>query len=304
MRGRKGNAMSFLARGVLCIGVLVLSISSANAFCFKGVSRTIKVGPGFGASSVTGDFQAAVALRAKEVILTFDDGPLPGVTDRILNVLDQNCVKATFFVVGRMALAEPALTRRIRADGHTIAVHGHTHLNLLDMDRPAAVREIRAGYGAIQAALNGKEAAPFFRFPFLAENHGLQKYLVKQGIAVFGGGKDLIDSDDWMDISSEDVAQRVMARLRSRGRGVILMHDIQPKTARALPHILAALDEGGYKIVHLLPKAGVPDDLAINSYPRLPRPETDEEEEARVATLSARARERAFSVKNFIDNVK
>ncbi len=304
MRGRKGNAMSFLARGVLCIGVLVLSISSANAFCFKGVSRTVKIGPGSGASNVTGEFQTAVALRAKEVVLTFDDGPMPGPTDRILKVLDENCVKATFFVVGRMALAEPALTRRIRADGHTIAVHGHTHLNLLAMDHPAAVREIRAGYGAIQVALHGKQAAAFFRFPFLADNHGLQRYLVNQGISVFGGGKDLIDSDDWMDISSQDVAQRVMARLRSRGRGIILMHDIQPKTASALPHLLAALDKGGYKIVHMIPKAGVPDDLAINSYPRLPAPQADEADDAKIATLSAREKERAFSVENFIENVK
>lgn len=296
--------MSFLARGVLCIGVLVLSLSSADAFCFKGISRTIKVGPGFGASSVTGEFKSAGALRAKEVVLTFDDGPMPGVTDRILKTLDAHCVKATFFVVGRMALAEPELTRWIRNDGHTIAAHGHTHLNLAAMDRPEAVREIRASYGAIQVALGGATPAAFFRFPFLADTHGLQHYLADQGIANFGGGKDLVDSDDWMDITSEEITQRVMAGLAVRGKGVILMHDIQPKTATALPHLLAALKKGGYKIVHMLPKGGVPDELAINSYPRLPEPDSEEEDEAKIATLGAQHRDRALRIENFVDNVK
>ena len=296
--------MSFLARGVLCIGVLVLSLSSANAFCFKGISRTIKVGPGFGANSVTGEFKSAGALRAGEVVLTFDDGPMPGVTDRILKTLDAHCVKATFFAVGRMALAEPELTRRIRNDGHTIAAHGHTHLNLTAMDRPAAVREIRASYGAIQVALGGAAPAAFFRFPFLADTRGLQEYLATQGIANFGGGKDLVDSDDWMDITSEEITQRVMTGLRVRGKGVILMHDIQPKTATALPRLLAELKKGGYKIVHLLPKGDVPGELAINTYPRLPAPDGDDEEEAKIVTLSAQSRDKTLRVENFIDNIR
>ena len=295
--------MSFLARGVLCIGAILLSISTANALCFDVGGRTIKVGPGFGASGATGQFDPASMLRAKEVVLTFDDGPFEGTTNRILDVLNAHCAKATFFVVGSMALAAPTLTRRIRLDGHTVAVHSHTHSNLQEIDHPAAVRDIRVGFGAVQVALGGKPAAAFFRFPYLADSDELKKYLAGRGIAVFGRGKFLIDSDDWMEISAEDVAARVMAGLRARGKGVVLMHDIQPKTVRALPHLLEALDAQGYKVVHLVPRGGVPGTLAIDGFPGLKKAnEFEEKDEPKIATLSAR--ERVLSVENFIDNVK
>lgn len=292
--------MRYLACVTLCIGGLVLSGVSAQAFCFSGVSRTIKVGPSSGMSPLTGAFQAASVLRDKEVVLTFDDGPMAGRTDRILSILDKHCVKATFFVVGRMALANPALTKRIRSDGHTIAVHTHSHANLVEIERPRAIREIRLGYGAIQAALGGKAPAPFFRFPYLAQTYSLQKYLADQGIAVFGTDN-LIMSDDFLEITPAEALDRTMAGLRMHGKGVILLHDIQPKTVRMLPQLLAALDKGGYKIVHMVPKGRVPSALALKVIPRLRGPATDD---TKIATLSARDSNRAFSVDNFIKNVK
>lgn len=292
--------MRYLACVLLCIGGIVLSGVSAQAFCFSGISRTIKVGPTQGMSAQTGAFQAAKVLRDREVVLTFDDGPVPTRTDRILDILDEHCVKATFFVVGQMALAHPALARRIRSDGHTVAVHSHTHANLVQVDRPRAVREIRLGYGAIQAALGGKEPAPFFRFPFLAQTYGLQKYLADNGIAVFGTGN-LIMSDDFMNISSQEALNRTLAGLRTYGKGVILLHDIQLKTVQMLPKLLAALDKGGYKIVHLVPKGGVPAALALKVTPGNRLRSADD---SKIATLSSREKTTSFSVREFIENVK
>ena len=199
-----------------------------------------------------------------------------------------------------MALAHPAIARRMRSDGHTVAVHTHSHANLAQVDRPRAVREIRLGYGAIQAALGGKEPAPFFRFPFLAQTFGLQKYLADNGIAVFGTDS-LIMSDDFMNISAQEALERTLAGLRTHGKGVILLHDIQLKTVQMLPKLLAALDAGGYRIVHLVPKGRVPEALAVKVTPgnRLPRID-----ESKIATLSSREKTTSFTVREFIENVK
>ena len=70
----------------------------------------------------------SLPLEDKEVVLTFDDGPLPPYSNRILDVLAANCVKANYFLVGRMARGYPAVARRILAEGHTIGTHSENHL--------------------------------------------------------------------------------------------------------------------------------------------------------------------------------
>src|SRR3977135_3994907 len=125
-------------------------------------------------------FAATLPLAAKEVVLTFDDGPWPGPTNRVLDALRHECVRATFFLLGRNAAANPALARRELADGHTVAHHTFSHPLLSRMSVAAAEREIdrgiaaneRATYGssgqAAGAAPDTQPATPFFRFPGFA----------------------------------------------------------------------------------------------------------------------------------------
>src|ERR1700674_2714530 len=72
-------------------------------------------------------FPATLPLAPKEVVLTFDDGPWPGPTTKVLDALKHECVRATFFLLGRNAAANPALARRELAEGHTIGHHTFAH---------------------------------------------------------------------------------------------------------------------------------------------------------------------------------
>src|ERR1700730_18864357 len=115
-------------------------------------------------------FSQALALAPKEVVLTFDDGPWPGSTERILDGLRQECVRAAFFLIGRNALAHPALARRELAEGHTVAYHSFSHPMLDPMPIAAAQADIDRGIAAVNGALFGQAdhapAAAFFRFPY------------------------------------------------------------------------------------------------------------------------------------------
>ncbi len=114
-------------------------------------------------------------LNDREVVLTFDDGPLAPYTTRILDTLASSCVKATFFVVGGMANNGSDLVRREHKEGHTVGTHTENHpFNLASLPNERAEREIREGFASVARAL-GESAAPalFFRFPGLGRTcHG------------------------------------------------------------------------------------------------------------------------------------
>ncbi|QDY99783.1 polysaccharide deacetylase family protein [Nitratireductor mangrovi] len=191
-----------------------------------------------------------IALRPGEVVLTFDDGPIPGRTDRVLEVLDRFGVKATFLMVGQMAKAYPGTARKVAARGHTIGTHTQGHANLAGLGHAAAVIEIDKGRASVAAALGGHRAAPFFRFPYLASTAALRSHLAARGIVVIDAN---IDSKDYFKSSPAAIRARTMARLAGQRSGIILLHDIHARTATMLPGLLADLKAGGYKVVHLVP---------------------------------------------------
>src|SRR3954453_15212164 len=100
-------------------------------------------------------FPQTLPLADHEVVLTFDDGPWPGTTPKVLAALAHECVLATFFVIGRTATAHPELVRRIAALGHTIGHHTFGHPNIRYLKPDAAVAEIDKGIAAVEAALHG-----------------------------------------------------------------------------------------------------------------------------------------------------
>src|ERR1700722_13343492 len=92
-----------------------------------GTSRVLAVESGeYGGFGVM-QYPETVPLRDKEVVLTFDDGPLPPYSEQVLDILAAQCVKATYFLVGAMAHAYPATVRRIYEEGHTIGTHTEDH---------------------------------------------------------------------------------------------------------------------------------------------------------------------------------
>ena len=160
-----------------------------------GTSRVIEVATRGELAIGLKSYPRTLFLRPKEVILTFDDGPLPATTGKVIEALKAQCVKATFFLIGRNAAANPAIARRIAREGHTIGYHSMTHppATLRGLSRQAAIRDIERGIVAVdRAAFPGGAAAlarrtRFFRFPGFADSKALNAWLGKRNVAVFGG---------------------------------------------------------------------------------------------------------------------
>jgi peptidoglycan-N-acetylglucosamine deacetylase len=112
------------------------------------------------------DHAVALPLSDKEVVLTFDDGPVPRYSNQILDILAAQCVKATFFLVGEMARAHPSTVRRIFAEGHTIGTHSEDHpVRFGKLPPPLVEWEIDKGILDVGSALGDhRQVAPFFVF--------------------------------------------------------------------------------------------------------------------------------------------
>ena len=215
-----------------------------------GVARTVSIdtsqGPQFGAQ-----YKEASFLASGEVVLTFDDGPLRAYTRPILEALAAHCTKATFFMVGRMAVADPAMVKEVARQGHTVASHTWSHGNLQGLTPLKARAEIELGISGVQQAL-GAPIAPFFRFPYLRDTPFSLTYLQGRHLASFSID---VDSKDYLTRDPAVVSERVLRELASRRKGIILFHDIHASTASALPGLLTALKERGLRVVHIAPKA-------------------------------------------------
>ncbi|WP_108517918.1 polysaccharide deacetylase family protein [Bradyrhizobium algeriense] len=199
-------------------------------------------------------FPQTLPLEDHEVVLTFDDGPWPGTTPKVLAALAHECVRATFFLIGKPASEHPNLVRRLAAEGHTIAHHTWTHHNLKYMKPEAAIGEIDKGIAAVEMALHGKAATtpstPFFRFPFFDMTPATLDVLQKRGIAVFGAD---LWASDWMPMTPAQQLKLLTERLQVARKGIILLHDPKGQTAAMLPAFLRYLRDNHYRVVHLVP---------------------------------------------------
>ena len=175
-----------------------------------GVSRVVEIdttgGPGFGLEH----YKAYDFLRPGEIVLTFDDGPLPTHTRTVLKALKAHCTKATFFPVGKLVVGYPNVLKEVMRGGHTIGGHTWSHPNLSKKKIEKAKEEIETGLSAIKIAL-GKPTASFFRFPYLKDTDDLMSHLGKRNIGVFSTD---LDSFDFKIRKPKTVEKRPRRRLR------------------------------------------------------------------------------------------
>ena len=256
-----------------------------------GVSRVVEIdttgGPAFGSQQYHGhEF-----LADHEVVLTFDDGPLPAYTVPVLKALAAHCTQATFFTVGRNATTFPETLRQIEAAGHTIGAHTWSHADLGPRRRhlPPVISSFGGGYGGYSlfgpppapkvisrgetvmlppiptekaaaeiergfsaaSSVLGHPIAPFFRFPYLSQTERLRGYLAGRNIAIFSID---VDALDYRIKRPDEMVARVLAELERSRKGIMLFHDIQPSTAQGLPRLLDELKARGYRVVHIKPK--------------------------------------------------
>lgn len=254
MRLPSAFAVTSLAAAAVMQVALATGAAAQAAKCANpnalGVSRTVEIdttgGPGFGLEQ----YKAYDFLMLKEVVFTFDDGPWPGNTRAVLEALATHCTKATFFPIGKHALWHPEILKEVAAQGHTIGSHTWSHANMAKLKGDKLKDELEKGFSAIKLAI-GTPPQSFFRFPFLKDPKEAMELLGKRNVAVFSHD---LDSFDFKIKKSDEVIKSVMTKLEKKGKGIILMHDLQTSTAQALPELLNRLHAEGYKVVHMRAK--------------------------------------------------
>ena len=245
---------------MLCVSALSLGVTTGSASAGNcpgnpdalGTSRTLVVDPREHPRIGTMQYPETLPLEDHEVVLTFDDGPLPRYSNKILDILASQCVKATFFTIGQMARENPANVRKLRDAGHTIGTHTQDHplyMKRLPIER--ARQEIDDGIASVEAAAGEPGVvAPFFRIPGLSRAETAEDYLASRGIQTWSA--DFL-ADDWREISSSRVVELAIKRMEAKGKGILLLHDIHERTVEALPRILQEMKARGYRIVQVVP---------------------------------------------------
>lgn len=242
----------------MCLCTGVAPARPIDVYCSQpealGVSRFQAIdttgGPRFGLQFQP---EGTSFLAAGEVVLTFDDGPFAPTTGPILDTLDRFCTKATFFAVGRLALSQQETLKSLVTRGHTLGGHTWAHANLSAFGEDRRAVEVEKGFSALSEIV-GPHVAPFFRFPYLAHPAGELERLSKRNVAVFAIDIDSTDSHG-QHVSAERIVSKTLKQLEIRGKGIILLHDLKSNTAKALPALLKALKEKGYRVVHIVPAA-------------------------------------------------
>jgi len=185
-------------------------------------------------------FPQTLPLRDHEVVLTFDDGPSPRGTRKVLAALKKECARATFFLVGKPVADHPALVRQIAAEGHTIGHHTWSH----------------HGIAAVEMALHGvattTPSTPFFRFPYFDSSPETLDLLQARGMVVFGAD---FWASDWKPMTAQQQLKLLIERLKVARKGIILLHDPRTQTAAMLPAFLRYLRDNDYSVVQLVPRA-------------------------------------------------
>ncbi len=215
-----------LRRIAIVAGAVTLASAPAGAApCANsnalGVHRVLPVDPRAMPLIGNHDYGVTLPLAPGEVVLTFDDGPLAPFTSRVLKALADECLQATFFMVGRQAGAE-----------------------------------IDKGIAAVETALHGTASTtpttPFFRFPYFESTPATLELLQKRGIVVFGAD---LWASDWNPMTPKAQLKLLIERLQAARKGIILLHDPKAQTTAMLPAFLRYLRDNRYRVVHLVPRA-------------------------------------------------
>ena len=208
-----------------------------------GPSRQVMLDTRGGPRLVTGD------LNQCEVAFTFDDGPDPILTERLIEILHSESVQANFFVVGRNVDRYPQITNLVAEAGHVVGNHSYSHKNFPKLSFKDVKREIVKGFRSL---LNLWDfTTPFFRFPYGAFTKKSRHFLQNQDVAEFFWN---MDTRDW-DIKNPNALYRnVVKELNREKRGILLFHDVHPQTIEVIPEVLLALKRAGYTTAVFVPQ--------------------------------------------------
>lgn len=253
---RSKSAIGFVAVVLMAASSVQVQAADCPRADALGTSRIVTVDAATYPRIGLENFRETLPLADREVVLTFDDGPALPMDDEVLAVLAEQCVRATFFMVGRPASGMQDAVRRIAAAGHTVGHHTWSHKNLNRISPQSAAHEIDIGIAAIEMALHGVAttvpSTPFFRYPFFDMTQATLDDLQGRGIVVFSA--DLL-ADDWVPMTPQQQLKLLIERLEAKKKGIVLLHDPRAQTVAMLGDFLRYLRDNGYRVVHVVPAA-------------------------------------------------
>lgn len=193
--------------------------------------------------------------QERQVILTFDDGPHPEYTERLLKMLKQVDAQGVFFMLGKNVQALPQIVSKIANDGHLVGSHTDSHLciaqnsrcrnyNNFSVNENRSVKEITTGVQSLIQVLGWTH--PVFRFPFGESSKNLQDLLYSKGFFDFYWS---VDSEDWKKRSLSDYYQSLIYKVDRNQGGNILFHDIHKRSVEVMTPFLRFLHRNNYTIL-------------------------------------------------------
>ncbi|GIM93390.1 bi-functional transferase/deacetylase [Paractinoplanes toevensis] len=216
-----------------------------------------------GGTGESGGEPRSSAVPARTVVLTFDDGPDPQWTPKILDVLARHHVPATFFVVGSEVARHPELARRVVAEGHEIGVHTFTHPDLASL--PAWRRDLENSHAQLAVAYATGRSASLLRPPYSSFPDALtdDDYATVRAVGAQGylTVLDDVDSEDWRRPGADAIVRNATPE---GGRGaIVLFHDAggdRAQTVTALDRLIPQLQRDGYRFTTVTRAVGLPPD--------------------------------------------
>ncbi|UNC92468.1 glycerol-3-phosphate acyltransferase [Candidatus Contubernalis alkaliaceticus] len=198
------------------------------------------------------DIVRAGNLKKDYIAITFDDGPDPVYTPQILDILKEQDVKATFFMVGKHVEMYPEVARRIVEEGHEIGNHTYSHKNLLFLSKDKAECEIFKSNRVIEEVTGIK--TELFRPPRGLYSHAVREIIDEHNYKLVLWS---LSSRDWTEISARQIKEQIVFNVS--GGDIILFHDSgsiitrsggdRKNTVKALPQIIGILQEEGYEFL-------------------------------------------------------
>lgn len=186
--------------------------------------------------------QADYDINGKYIALTFDDGPSAEVTPRVLDILKQYNAKATFFMLGSQVDYHPKIAKLVAEAGHEIGNHTEQHQDLTKLGPEGIRKEIESTSDKIS---NITGVRPYLvRPPYGAYNEHVKNDAANHGNSIILWS---VDSLDWKNRNADAINREIQQQLTSGA--IVLMHDIHPTTADALPDLMETLQQKGYQFV-------------------------------------------------------
>jgi peptidoglycan/xylan/chitin deacetylase (PgdA/CDA1 family) len=249
---RKSLPGMVLGGGVAAAAQKVLSKMAAAS----GATETEIPSPAAAANQPVAELASTTTQAAKiefithgppdgnRIALTFDDGPTPGVTDRILDELQKRKLHATFFMIGERIAAAPELARRVLAEGHEIGNHTCTHPNLTKLPDAQVEAEIEKTQDIMAAVL--RQRAKWFRPPYGALRQNQAGMPANRGLRIVLWN---VDPADWSQPGEDKITGTVLAETKSGS--IVICHDLHAQTANSLGPILDGFEKRGLTPVTL-----------------------------------------------------